>query len=163
MKYKSEAIAKAAMKRKSAFSQWKQRFRDAWLIFLSGEWSPDIHEDAGQAAFVKWFELEFGSGPNKKRLCTNPNERRCSFLEGERLNAMGRSTGVPDVFIPGYFLYLEFKQNEKSPISAAQLSWHDYLRTEGYSVLVVYGAKDAREKFMKFLSEGDPTKPKFPH
>ncbi len=144
-------LVKKPRKKHSLYS-WRKRFDDAWLLFVTKTKlvGSDLPlEDAGQAVFVRWFREKF-TIPYGIWLYSNVNEGRCSWQEGERLNAIGREEGIPDIFIPHFLLYIEFKREKTGKVTAKQLWWHEYLRKEGFTVLVVYGFNDAINQFEEF-------------
>lgn len=67
-----------------------------------------------------------------------------------RLRAEGVVAGVPDLFIPGWRLWVEMKRIDSRP-SQNQKTMIHYLESVGYTVIVGYGARDASEKVINFF------------
>lgn len=85
-----------------------------------------------------------------------PNGGRRNKREAAALKRQGVKSGVPDLHLPvarsGYnSLYIEMKVG-KNKCSDNQNKWIDMLLKEGHQVKVCYGAEEAIEEIMKYLS-----------
>lgn len=57
--------------------------------------------------------------------------------------SQGMLKGCPDLFIPGFDLFIEMKRRDGGVVSAEQLKVHKLLKKYGYKVEVCHGAKAA--------------------
>lgn len=102
-------------------------------------------EHVEQRTFVEWVRLTHGV-----RIFAIPNGGKRGRLEAMRLVAEGVSSGVPDLCIPEWSLWVEMKAR-KGRVSENQRDWIDYLNSIGHTAIVAYGFDDAREQITKFL------------
>ena len=65
------------------------------------------------------------------------------------LKAEGVRKGVPDIFIPEWRLWLEFKRVKGGKLSPEQKDWIDYLNGCGYIAIVVNGFDDAKDYVLR--------------
>ncbi len=108
----------------------------------------EAHE---QTVFVTWL---------KKQgfwVSASANGGSRHLLEAMKMKRMGVSSGFPDIFVPlptpkfhGFFI--EMKRLKGGKVSEPQLEWLKHLRDIGYYAEVAYGATDAKEKFVFYLS-----------
>jgi hypothetical protein len=56
----------------------------------------------------------------------------------------GVSPGVPDLFIPAWLLWIEFKKTKGGSVSAEQRDWIEYLNLIGHKTFVAKGAEAAK-------------------
>jgi len=96
------------------------------------------HEE--QRDVVMWFRQTY----RPCRILAVPNGEHRAKSTGARLKAEGVSAGVPDLFIPAHCIWVEMKRTEGGTVSSVQHDWHNYLRGIGQTVLVCYGAEDAK-------------------
>ena len=101
---------------------------------------PTEHEE--QRELVRWFRQTWPG----VRIFAIPNGGARSPATAGRLKAEGVSTGVPDLFVPAWLLWIEMKREKGGSVSPEQQSWHDYLRNLGHHVIVGRGQEDAKEK-----------------
>ena len=73
--------------------------------------------------------------------------------EAGRLKAEGVSAGVPDLFVPEWLLWIEFKRQKGGSVSKEQKEWHEYLDSIGQTVLICKGAEHAREIVLNFVKK----------
>ncbi len=106
---------------------------------------PTEHEE--QREVVSWFRQTF----RPCRIFAIPNGEHRSKSTGARLKVEGVSAGVPDLFIPEHCIWVEMKRKKGGTVSAVQKDWHEYLSMIGHTVLVCYGAADARDKIKAAL------------
>jgi len=68
-----------------------------------------------------------------------------------KLKAEGATSGVPDLYVPQWRLWIEMKRSTGGRLSKAQIDWIDYLTTVcGDDVVVGAGMEDARNKITAF-------------
>lgn len=112
-------------------------------------------EEAEQTAFVKWFRWQYP----KLKIIAVPNGAYLSGDDGRRaaqmvrLKAAGLQPGTPDLFIPAWLMWVEFKRRHGGVLSEAQHAMIAYLRDEcGHHVIVARGADAAIEKVKAWRS-----------
>ena len=69
-----------------------------------------------------------------------------------KLKAEGVSKGVPDLFIPEFFLWVEMKRKKGSTTSPEQKEWLDYLNNIGYRAVVCKGCLEAQKAVTQHLN-----------
>jgi len=103
-----------------------------------------MNESQQQIAFVKWFKEAYPT----VQIWHIPSGAiiggRNKFGLIAQLKSMGWVNGIPDLFIPSWGVWIEFK-TEKGKISPAQQEQLDYLNGCGYTAIVVYGLESAKE------------------
>lgn len=118
---------------------------------------PTEHQE--QAAFVRWFRIEFPA----VRLFAIPNGAFLAGSIGQRaaqmrkLKAEGLDTGVPDICIPAWDFWIEFKRIKGGVVSDEQREWHQYLRDLGDTVIVAKGADDAMQQVRSWRAKNART------
>lgn len=115
-------------------------------------------EHAEQVAFIQWFRYAY---PRIKIIaipngaCTNP-------VAGRRFKEEGRESGVPDLYIPEWDVWVEMKRvNWKEPKNPKegttafnQKIWQAYLRGQcEATVFVCRGFEDARMHIVDFVKK----------
>jgi hypothetical protein len=105
-------------------------------------------ETAEQTAFVQWFRLQFPgvlifSIPNGAHLAGTIAQRAAQVA---RLKAEGMVSGVPDLEIPAWNLYIEMKRQRGGKLSVEQRQIHDALRRCGKTVIVAKGWEHAADQ-----------------
>lgn len=107
---------------------------------------PTEHEE--QSDFVGWFELQFPT----VRLYAVPNGIRTGFKQAIKAKREGMRSGVPDLHIPAWDLFIEMKRTIGGTVSPEQKDWHYYLTEHcNKTVIVAKGCQDAVNKVMQFL------------
>lgn len=97
-------------------------------------------ESQEQRAFVEWFGLQF---PTVKFFAI-PNGGNRDAITGAIMKAEGVKRGVPDIYIPEWRLWIEFKRIKGSVISDEQREWELHLvGVCGDSHFFAYGCQDA--------------------
>ena len=99
---------------------------------------PTEHEE--QRELVKWFRQTFGD----VRIFAIPNGGARSITTATRLKVEGVSSGVPDLYVPAWRLWIEMKRMEGGVVDKNQKDWHDYLKSIGDRVIVCRGAENAK-------------------
>ena len=103
---------------------------------------PTEHEE--QCKFVQWFRRTYPT----VRIFAIPNGGARSPATAGRLKAEGVSSGVPDLFIPAWGLWVEMKRSKGGSLSAEQKDWIAYLSnlSNNHTVIVGKGSEDAKHK-----------------
>lgn len=100
-----------------------------------------------QREFVRWFRQSLPG----VRIFAIPNGGFRGKAAAGRLKAEGVSKGVPDLFCPELFLWIEMKRAKGGVVSPEQRDWLDYLASCGYATLVCRGLEDAKEQVIQYL------------
>lgn len=100
-----------------------------------------------QKAFVKWFRLQYPA----VRIFAIPNGGDRHLKVAVKLKAEGVTSGVPDLFVPEWLLWVEMKRVKKGVLSANQKDWRDYLTGLNHNYIVGHGCYDAIAKVQEFL------------
>jgi hypothetical protein len=108
---------------------------------------PTEHEE--QREFVKWFRQTYKG----VRIFAIPNGGARSITTATRLKVEGVSSGVPDLFIPAWLMWVEMKRQKGGVVSQEQTDWIAYLRSIGHLVIVSKGAEDAKSQITEFKNE----------
>lgn len=106
---------------------------------------PTEHEE--QREFVSWFRRNHPG----VRIFAIPNGGKRGMAEAARLKVEGVSSGVPDLYVPAWHLWVEMKRTKGGRVDEAQSDWHAYLRDIGHVVVVGKGADDAKEQVDRFF------------
>lgn len=106
-------------------------------------------EHVEQRNFIRWFRLQYPS----VRIFAIPNGEGRSKAAGGRLKAEGVVSGVPDLHVPAWSLWIEMKRQKGGRLSNSQKDWIAYLESIGHKVIVGYGFDDAHEKVFQFLGK----------
>lgn len=104
-----------------------------------------ISEHDVQKAFIQWFKLQY----KDIRIFAIPNGGKRHISVAKKLKAEGVVSGVPDLFIPGWYLWIEVKTID-GKLSKNQKEWLAYLESIGYNTMVVYGIDDAMRQVAQF-------------
>jgi len=113
---------------------------------LTAERIPTEHEE--QRELVRWFRQNYKG----VRIFAIPNGGARSPATAGRLKAEGVSSGVPDLFIPAWKLWIEMKRTKGGSVSSEQKDWMKYLEEVGYCVKVCKGAEDAKRQIQAFVT-----------
>lgn len=105
------------------------------------------HEE--QRELVKWFRQTYPG----VRIFAIPNGGARSPATASRLKAEGVSSGVPDLCVPAWRLWIEMKRVKGGVVSAEQKDWLSYLEDVGYWCIVGKGAEDAKTKILAFKEQ----------
>lgn len=104
-----------------------------------------------QREFVSWFRKTHKG----VRIFAIPNGGQRSLAAAGRLKAEGVSSGVPDLFIPAWRLWVEMKRIKGGKLSSEQKDWIAYLESVGFCCIVGKGAEDAMGQIQDFLQKKD--------
>jgi len=99
--------------------------------------SPSEHQE--QSTFVNWMRIQHPS----VRFAAIPNGTRTTVGAAVKAKKEGVSKGFPDLFIPSWALFIEFKRQKGGVISREQESWMIHLESLGYTCKVARGFEDA--------------------
>lgn len=113
---------------------------------LTTERIPTEHEE--QRQFVQWFRRTFPD----VRIFAIPNGGARSAATAGRLKAEGVTSGVPDMFVPAWSLWIEMKRTKGGSVSAEQKDWLQYLEVIGHTAIVCRGAEDAKRQVEQHLA-----------
>jgi hypothetical protein len=119
---------------------------DAGDPVLSADRIPTEHEE--QRELVRWFRQTYKG----VRIFAIPNGGARSPATAGRLKAEGVSSGVPDLCIPAWKLWVEMKRTKGGSVSAEQKDWMKYLEDVGYCVKVCKGAEAAKVQIQAFVT-----------
>jgi hypothetical protein len=114
---------------------------------LSKNDTPTEHVE--QREFVSWFRKTHKG----VRIFAVPNGGARNITTAARLKAEGVTSGVPDLFIPAWLMWIEMKRQKGGVVSPDQTDWIAYLRGVGHLVIVSKGAEDAKNQIMGFKNE----------
>lgn len=104
-------------------------------------------EDQEQAAFVAWFRATWPD----VRIFAIPNGGKRSIKTANTLKATGVLPGVPDLFVPGWGLWVEMKRAKRGKLLPEQKDMIAYLKTVcDHVVIVGHGFEDARNKVLDY-------------
>ena len=110
---------------------------------------PTEHEE--QRELVRWFRQTWPG----VRIHAIPNGGARSKATAGRLKAEGVASGVPDLFVPAWRLWVEMKRVKGGSLSPEQKDWIAYLESVGYCVIVGKGAESAKELIRAFSSTNE--------
>jgi hypothetical protein len=116
------------------------------MPILTADRIPTEHEE--QRELVRWFRQ---SWPDV-RIFAIPNGGARSKATAARLKAEGVSSGVPDLFVPAWRLWVEMKRSKGGSLSPEQKDWIKYLESVGFCCIVGKGAEDAKRQISAFSS-----------
>jgi hypothetical protein len=110
--------------------------------------SPTEHEE--QRELVRWFRQTWPG----VRIFAVPNGGVRSKATAGRLKAEGVVSGVPDLFVPAWHLWVEMKRVKGGSLSKEQRAIIKQLESVGYWVVVGKGAEDAKRQISAFFDQG---------
>jgi hypothetical protein len=101
-----------------------------------------------QVAFVQWFKLKFPG----VRILAIPNGTRASIRVAIKAKKEGVSSGVPDLYIPAWKLWIEMKRQKGGTLSVEQKEWIQYLESINDKVIIGRGCEDAAAQVLALFS-----------
>lgn len=107
---------------------------------------PTEHEE--QRELVRWFRQTWPA----VRIFAIPNGGARSKATAGRLKAEGVASGVPDLFVPAWRLWVEMKRAKGGSLSPEQKDWIKYLESVGFCCIVGKGAEHAKQQISAFSS-----------
>lgn len=102
-----------------------------------------------QRELVRWFRQTWPG----VLIHAIPNGGVRSKATAGRLKAEGVVSGVPDLFIPAWRLWVEMKRTKGGSLSAEQKDVIKQLENVGYCVIVGKGADDAKRQVSAFFDQ----------
>jgi len=99
-------------------------------------------EHLEQVRLVSWFRRQWPD----VRIFAIPNGGGRSMAQGASFKAEGVSSGVPDLFVPAWSLWVEMKRTTGGTVSPAQRDWIAYLQGIGHQVIIGRGFEDAKRQ-----------------
>jgi hypothetical protein len=118
---------------------------------LTADRIPTEHEE--QREVVRWFRQSWPG----VRIFAIPNGGHRSMATAGRLKAEGVASGVPDLFVPAWRLWVEMKRAKGGSLSPEQKDWIEYLEGVGYWVIVGKGADHAKQQISAFFTTNQGT------
>lgn len=114
-------------------------------------------EQQEQVAFIEWFSYAFPkvlihSIPNGAHLA---GDARMRAIKMDRLKAEGLVPGMPDLHVPAWRLYVEFKRTKGGRLSEEQKDVIPALEAAGARVIVAKGWEDALRQIERMLMAGE--------
>lgn len=103
-------------------------------------------EHMEQVGFINWFRGKFPD----VLIVAIPNGGKRTIGVARKLKDEGVVSGIPDLFIPEWKLWIEMKRTKVGTVSKEQESIISYLTHIGYTVIIGRGATDASIKVMRF-------------
>ena len=108
----------------------------------------NLSEDQEQMLFVQWFRRTYPD----VRIFAIPNGGYRQKTTAARMKATGTSSGVPDLFVPEWRLWIEMKRTKGGVVSPEQRDWMAYLEACGYRCIVARGWEDGRNQVTAHVS-----------
>lgn len=119
--------------------------------------APSEHDE--QCALFAWAAANEAAHPELCCMFAIPNGGHRHPAVAAQMKAEGVRAGVPDIFLAvrrgrwaGLFVECKRADHSTRP-SAAQLMWLERLREQGYCTAVCYGAQEAQQVIMAYLSQ----------
>lgn len=104
-------------------------------------------ESDEQEGFVIWFRAKFPA----VLIYAIPNGGHRAISTAKRLKAEGVVSGIPDLHIPAWRLWVEMKRVKGGKLSAEQSAMIEHLESLGHKVIVGKGAQDASAQVMDWI------------
>lgn len=129
------------------------------ILFLAKYWRkvatpvipslPSEHDE--QTGFVQWFRAKWP----RVLIFAIPNGGKRDIKTAKRLHREGVTSGIPDLYIPAWGIWIEMKRQKGGRISPDQDAMIEHLESIGHRVIVGYGAMDASDKLLRMLNMGE--------
>lgn len=110
-------------------------------------------EDHEQMMLVQWFRRTYPD----VRIFSVPNGGHRHPAVAAKMKATGVVSGVPDLFVPAWRLWVEMKRSKGGSLSPEQKDWIAYLESVNYWCIVGKGADDAKAKISAFFDHHKDT------
>ncbi|MCK9463119.1 MAG: VRR-NUC domain-containing protein [Proteobacteria bacterium] len=112
-------------------------------------------EHVEQSRVVSWCRAQYGP----KSIFAIPNTGKMSYGAVNHFRTEGRSSGVPDLFIPGRHgiflgLFIEMKRERGGVTSQEQAEWIEALKLAGYYACVCRGFDEAVRVISEYKKVG---------
>lgn len=108
-------------------------------------------ESSEQIGFVKWFRHNYPG----VLIFHIPNGGYRDPHTAAKLKDEGVVSGIPDICIPAWHVFIEFKRKDGGTLSERQKKIISHLRSIGYTVFVAHGATEASKMILEFLRSSD--------
>jgi len=105
-------------------------------------------EDQEQMLLVQWFRRTYTG----VRIFAIPNGGHRHPAVAAKLKATGTSSGVPDLFIPAWRLWVEMKRQKGGKLSPEQADWIAYLQGVGFTCIICPGSENAKAQIDAFAA-----------
>ena len=105
-------------------------------------------EDHEQMMLVQWFRRTYPD----VRIFSVPNGGHRHPAVAATMKVTGVASGVPDLFVPAWRLWVEMKRTKGGSLSPEQKDWIKYLESVGFCCIVGKGAEDAKRQISAFSS-----------
>ena len=113
---------------------------------MNGQTRPPS-ETEEQEGFVNWFRSRFPG----VLIYAIPNGGHRAMSTAKRLKADGVVSGIPDMHIPAWRLWVEMKRAKGGALSADQKAMIQHLEGIGHKVIVGRGAEDASAQVVAWI------------
>lgn len=80
-----------------------------------------------------------------------PNGGQRNKIVAAKLKQEGVKSGVPDIYVPVWKLWIEMKREKGGALQESQKAWRDYLLGIGDNYILAKGFSDAKVKVGQFL------------
>lgn len=104
-------------------------------------------ESEEQEGFVNWFRAKFPA----VLIFAIPNGGHRAISTAKRLKAEGVVSGIPDLHVPAWRLWVEMKRIKGGKLSAEQSAMIEHLEGIGHKVIVGKGAEDASAQVVDWI------------
>lgn len=104
-------------------------------------------ETEEQEGFVNWFRAKFSG----VLIFAIPNGGHRSISTAKRLKAEGVVSGIPDLHVPAWRLWIEMKRVKGGKLSTEQEATILHLEGLGHKVVVGRGAEDASAQIVEWI------------
>jgi hypothetical protein len=104
-------------------------------------------ETEEQEGFVNWFRAKFPG----VLIFAIPNGGHRAISTAKRLKAEGVVSGIPDLHVPAWRLWIEMKRVKGGKLSAEQEAMILHLEGLGHKVVVGRGAEDASAQIVEWI------------
>jgi hypothetical protein len=100
-----------------------------------------------QTGLVTWFRAKWP----RVLIYAIPNGEHRAISTAKKLKAEGVVSGMPDLHVPEWGLWIEMKRTKGGRLSPEQKEMIRYLESIGQRVIVGYGAADASRQILERL------------
>lgn len=115
----------------------------------TGAMNLSLSEHEIQVKFISWFRRNFPG----VLIFAIPNGGHRNRVTAMKLKAEGVVSGIPDLFIPDWLLWIEMKKEKGGTVSATQKSMIKYLNDIGHNAIVCRGFDHAVAKTSEFAAQ----------
>jgi hypothetical protein len=101
------------------------------------------HEE--QRELVSWFRQTYDG----VKIYAIPNGGYRGKAAAGRLKAEGVLSGVSDLHVPAWNLWIEMKREKGGRLSQEQKDWREYVESIGHTFILGNGFEDAKNKIIQ--------------